>query len=68
MLNRKYIGLKWKFTLVIVSVLIVLQILLTYLIYTDTTRNFNLHREEAQHHYNHIAKALLNKSALNLEQ
>lgn len=68
MLNKQFVGLKWKFALLFSSVLIVLQILLTYLLYAESTRSFYFQREETQRHNIHIANALLNKSAMILEQ
>ncbi len=68
MLKNKLISLKWKLALVISSVLIFVHALLAYLVYLDSTETFNHQREEAQQYYIHIAKTLVDKSAMILEQ
>jgi diguanylate cyclase (GGDEF)-like protein/PAS domain S-box-containing protein len=68
MLKNKQVSLKWKFTLVISSVLIFVHALLAYLVYIDSNKTFNQNREKSQQYYIHIARALVDKSAMVLEQ
>ncbi len=66
--NTNVISLKWKFAAVLISVLLLLHSIFSFLIHNEISANFTYHRQVLRGNHINIAKALVNESFLVLEQ
>jgi hypothetical protein len=63
-----FISLKWKMTLLISVIFLLLHSMFSYLIYLDSSENLTRNRENIQTRNRQITRALIDDSFLVLEQ
>lgn len=65
---NKNISLKWKFALILISVLLLLHSIFSFFIYIGIAESYNEHRTDLRSNHINIAKALVSDSFSVLEQ